>query len=326
MKKISLYFLILHLMLALNLSARDIRKDTQHMDLVSYDLNLDSEVDDCTLIECTLHPIQRKSYSMVQGETISNSLNWSGYTAITGTSNAPNPTQDSVTHVSGSWTVPTLIPNVEGDTFSSAWVGIDGYVSPVVEQIGTEHDVINGSSNYFAWFSLFPAPTQVIDGFPVNPGDVIEGRVTYKGQDVCGNSIFRLTIKNCTQKVKFSTTQHTLPGNPAHLSSAEWIVEAPGIIDPRIPCLNLAILPLANFKSIFFNKCKTIINKQVGSIDNRHYTFDAITMVSGSIVKATPSALGCLSSSSRSKKNCFSVNWANPGPFPYQVFCPDIVP
>ncbi len=334
MEKKALSSLLLMLMVVFNLTGENCKA-------------LDpSDTDDFITIECTLRPIERKSHSpyqqlahapMLQESTDSTSVNWSGYAAITGTSAQPNPTYDSVTEVSGSWKVPTLIPNVNGDTFSSAWVGIDGYVSPTVEQIGTNHFVINGEPVYEAWFSLYPAATQLIDGFPVSPGDIIEGRVVYRGQDFSGNGIFCLTIKNRTQNVKFSTTQHTLPGQPAHLSSAEWIVEAPGIVDPRIPCINLAFLPLANFNTIPFYQCEAKINGLEGGIDNRHWTFDAITMVSNSIIKAIPSALSrggddsCRSSchsskSSKSKGNNFDVIWESPGPFPFQVYCPPIVP
>lgn len=337
MKKMALSFLIFSLMMALNISGQDIREfNTQKSNFSLLNSDFDSDEDDFAEIECSLFPIERKSHapcfqpvgaSIVQTVN-SNSLNWSGYAAITGKSKKPNPTFNSVTEVSGSWVVPKLIPDVNGDTFSSAWVGIDGYSNAVVEQIGTEHDVINGASSYYAWFSLFPAPTQVIDGFPVKTGDIIEGRVHYKGQDDSGNSIFHLTIKNRTRKVKFSTTQHTLPGNPAHLSSAEWIVEAPGIVDPRIACINFAFLPLANFKKISFDKCKATINGREGGIKNKHWTFDAITMVSGTTIKAIPSALRKESHSecSKSKENSFNVKWANSGPFPFEVFCPPILP
>lgn len=314
MKKVAVSFLILMLMMTFN-------------------LKLDaSNTDDFTTIEYPLRSIERKSHSlyqqlahppMIQESTDSLSINWSGYVAITGTSTSPNPTYNSVTSVSGSWVVPTLIPNVNGDTFSSAWVGIDGFTSPVVEQIGTDQFVINGDPTYRAWFSMFPAPTQLIDGFPVDAGDIIEGRVDYQGEDDCGNSIFCLKITNHTQKVKFSTIQHTLPGQPAHLSSADWIVEAPGIVDPRIPCINLAFLPLANFKKISFHKCETKINGRVGGIKNRHWTFDAITMVSEEgVIKSMPSSL----KSSRCKGNSFDVKWESSGPFPYEEFCPPIVP
>lgn len=338
MKKMTLTFLSLTLMLALNLFGQGAGEfNSQKLDFISLNSDLDSDEDGFEELECSLRPIQRKSQStcsefhhgaIIEGVD-SKSLNWCGYAAITGKSEMPNPTINSVTQVSGSWVVPTVEANENGNTFSSAWVGIDGFASQVVEQIGTEHDVIDGQPSYFAWFSLFPAATQEVEGFPVNPGDVIHARVAFKGQDDCGNSVFRLTIKNQTHKVKFSTFQHTLPGNPAHLSSAEWIVEAPIVVDPRIPCINIGILPLAKFDKISFDDCRTVIDGIEGGIKNKHWTFDAITMVSGTTTKAKPSVLckgGLSSDPSKRKESSFEVKWVSPGPFPFQVYCPPIVP
>lgn len=282
--------------------------------------------DGFTVLECTLVPVEGKSHAIpkqlsiagpvIQEEADSNSLNWSGYSAFTGTPIAPNPTYNSVTQASGSWTVPSVTPNPNGDTYSAAWAGIDGYVNSVVEQIGTEHDVIGGQPNYFAWFEMYPAPLQIIEGFPVQPGDVIEGKVSYQGQNEEGNDGFRLTIKNHTKKVKFSIVQYTLPGNPAHLSSANWIVEAPAISVSN----SIGILPLANFNTISFNNCKATINHHAGSIDNPKWTFDAITMQSGSTIKAVPSALeSSRHSGKKGKGSSFKVTWENSGPFPYQL-------
>src|SRR5262245_16449591 len=59
------------------------------------------------------------------------STNWSGY-AVTG---APG----SITRVKGSWTVPAVQgPCTAQFQASSFWVGIDGFMSNTVEQIGTD--------------------------------------------------------------------------------------------------------------------------------------------------------------------------------------------
>jgi len=51
------------------------------------------------------------------------STNWSGY-AVTGS-------QGSVTYVAGSWIVPTVTASAT-NSYSSFWVGIDGYASGTV--------------------------------------------------------------------------------------------------------------------------------------------------------------------------------------------------
>src|SRR6266542_694566 len=65
------------------------------------------------------------------------SLNWSGY-AVTG---APG----SVTDAKGSWVVPSIQGNCGStNAYASFWVGIDGFSSNTVEQVGTDSDCQNG--------------------------------------------------------------------------------------------------------------------------------------------------------------------------------------
>ena len=66
----------------------------------------------------------------VPNTTATTSTNWSGYVATT--------QNDSVTYVTGTWTVPTVTAT-SGVTNSSAWawVGIDGWGNHTVEQTGT---------------------------------------------------------------------------------------------------------------------------------------------------------------------------------------------
>jgi hypothetical protein len=92
------------------------------------------------------------------------SLNWSGYAAIT---SILHPTNESVTSVSGSWTVPALSASTD-QTYCSIWVGIDGFSSSTVEQIGTEHDWSGRSQSNYAWFEMYPSGSYEIEGFPVD--------------------------------------------------------------------------------------------------------------------------------------------------------------
>src|ERR1700733_3657591 len=66
------------------------------------------------------------------------STNWSGYATET---NLNSPQSGAFTAVSGSWTVPSVIGS--GNAYSSIWVGLDGYSSSTVEQIGTDSDLVN---------------------------------------------------------------------------------------------------------------------------------------------------------------------------------------
>jgi len=138
------------------------------------------------------------------------SSNWSGY-AKTG----------SYTRASGAWVVPSVAPSRKA-TYSSQWVGIDGFNNSSLIQTGTEADYYNGSAHYGAWWEILPAAETVIRSMTVQPGDHMTASVT-KGS---GNS-WTITITDMsTNPIQtFSTVQtYTGPGK-----SVEWIEEAPSV-------------------------------------------------------------------------------------------------
>jgi len=97
------------------------------------------------------------------------SQNWSGYAAHGKT----------YTKISANWVEPTGHCTSSG-TFSSFWVGLDGFTSRTVEQTGSEVDCSAGRARYFAWFEMYPAPP-VNFSDPVHPGDHFTGSVTFTG-------------------------------------------------------------------------------------------------------------------------------------------------
>lgn len=211
------------------------------------------------------------------------SANWSGYAVET---NLTNPQNNAVSNVSGTWTVPAVDCNVTNgiNTYSSAWVGIDGYSDNSVEQIGTEQDCINGSPRYYAWYEMYPKPSFMIN-LPVKAGDIISGKVQY-----LGNNKFSLTLANATINRSVSLTQKS----NALRQSAEWIMEAPW---------SGGVLPLAKFGTINFSNAEATLNNTPGTISNSVWQNDAITMTNSSgAPKATPSALSSDGSS-------FNVAW-----------------
>src|SRR5208282_1851516 len=106
---------------------------------------------------------------------IATSTNWSGYAVTT-----PN---GAVTSVAGSWTIPTANgPSTRTGGDAAAWVGIDGYNSNTVEQIGTETEYSkSGGAFSYAWIELYPNDywvwslpgTKNGDVPAVNAGDII---------------------------------------------------------------------------------------------------------------------------------------------------------
>ncbi len=156
------------------------------------------------------------------------STNWSGF-AVTGSSG-------SVSDAKGSWIVPSVSCS-SSTTYSSYWVGIDGYSSNTVEQTGTDSDCSSGHGVYYAWYEFYPNPSVQISGFTVNPGDKISAEVSYS----TSTGQFTTTITDGTQH--FSTSASV---SGAARSSAEWIVERPALCN-RVHC---KLTSLSNFGTV----------------------------------------------------------------------------
>nr|WP_234992937.1 MULTISPECIES: G1 family glutamic endopeptidase [unclassified Paenibacillus] len=138
------------------------------------------------------------------------SSNWSGY-AATGSKGA-------FRSISASWTVPFVLPS-ERSSYSSAWIGIDGYNNSSLIQTGTEHECVNGKANYYAWWEILPrAETRI--RLPVFPGDLIEASIVKLSL-----SKWLIRLRNVTRGWLFRTVQ----AYKGPQTSAEWIVEAPAI-------------------------------------------------------------------------------------------------
>ena len=141
------------------------------------------------------------------------SKNWSGY-AVTGT---------AFTQVTGTWRVPQVqVPrkrHYRKNTFSSSWVGIDGFGNGSLIQAGTEQDWVNGKPFYQAWWEVLPAPETPISPMPIRPGDEMTVSITGGLPD------WTITVTDVTTS-QSSTTLHRYSGPE---TSAEWIQEAPTI-------------------------------------------------------------------------------------------------
>jgi len=208
--------------------------------------------------------------------------NWAGYAAA---DTLAAPMSGAVSDVKGTWTVPSVSATDSDNTYSSIWVGIDGYSDGTVEQAGTEQDVTPDGAVYYAGFEMYPKFGYRIVSFPVEPGDVIFAEVHYRG-----NNRFDLSIRNMTRNVSFNTTQRS----KAKRQSAEWIVEAP---------YSRGTLPLADFGTVKLTDYSATLLGHTGSISDSFWQNDTITMAErDGPVKAEPSPLSPGGAS-------FSVTW-----------------
>lgn len=137
------------------------------------------------------------------------SSNWSGY-AVTG---------GSFTSITGKWTV-SAVSASNRQTFSSAWIGIDGFNDSSLIQTGTEADYYNGAAHYDAWWEILPAAETVITTMTVQPGDAMSADIHQ-----LSSGSWSITISDARGNQSFNTTE----SYSGHLSSAEWIEEAPTV-------------------------------------------------------------------------------------------------
>jgi Peptidase A4 family len=146
--------------------------------------------------------------------------NWSGY-ATTGT----------FTGVTGTWTVPA-VSATSSATYSSAWIGVDGFNDSNLIQTGTEEDYYSGAAHYDAWWEILPAAETEISpsSYPVAPGDRMSASIwktsATSGRGRHGSAhVWDITISDTTKGWEFSTAQ----GYSGAGTSAEWIMEAPEV-------------------------------------------------------------------------------------------------
>ena len=227
------------------------------------------------------------------GTTSSSSTNWSGY-AVTGA----NETYNSV---SSSWIQPAVdCTAVPGNSYSSYWVGLDGFTSPTVEQIGTEADCVNHQARYSAWYEMYPSnPYEVGLKLRVNPGNRMSASVVYTpatttttvrhGRTYVSTTPanYKLTLANNSLGQSFSTT--ISPRQTYSRSSAEVVTEAP---------YSGGVLPLADFTVA--NYTSSLVNgSPMGSLPN----LQDVIMENPAGMIATPSSFDPTNEN-------FSVSWS----------------
>ena len=183
------------------------------------------------------------------------SSNWSGYAVTGGPFNS----------VSGSWTVPSVSATRKA-SYSSDWVGIDGFNNSNLIQTGTESDFFSGKAHYDAWWEILPAAETVIPSISVSPGDKFSATITHGS-----GSSWTITITDTSNGQSFTTNQSY--GGPQ--TSAEWIEEAPTV--------GGRIAPLAHYGSTVFDP-GTVNGGNPGLV-----AADGGTMVQKGITVSTPS-------------------------------------
>lgn len=205
------------------------------------------------------------------------SNNWSGY-AIKSTK------RNTFHSIAGFWIVPRVRASKK-NTYSSTWIGIDGFNNDALIQTGTEQDFINGKPVYYPWWEILPAPETKINR-PVSPFDLMYANITKLSK-----TKWLILLVNITKGWVFKSIK-TYTG-PA--TSAEWIMEAPTV--------NGKTATLANYGITLFDLCR---------VNNRNPLLKAIhrgVMIQNDHVVSTPSL-------PNKRRDGFTVKYGSTTPLP----------
>ncbi|HUJ28489.1 MAG TPA: G1 family glutamic endopeptidase [Myxococcales bacterium] len=178
-----------------------------------------------------------KDPSRVHGPVTSNangsSTNWSGY-VISTPGSAPQ-----YGEIFGAWRVPQVYSpgGFWSSTYSSFWVGIDGWGTPDVVQAGTDENAYNyfwvAFHSYGAWTEWYPYSSVSISNFSVNPGDNIYCWVwvdTSAGAWAPNGNVGWFYVWNTTQNVASGYLSTVAPsGTVFNGHQAEWVMERPQV-------------------------------------------------------------------------------------------------
>jgi Peptidase A4 family len=169
---------------------------------------------------------------------VSESSNWSGYSATGG----------SFTAVSGTWTVPQVKADSSAGSADATWIGVGGVTNDDLIQAGTEATVNGaGQVTYSAWVELLPQPPQDVR-LTVRPGDVVSASISQQS-----TGTWRISIVDQTTQQSYQTTVQY----QSSLSSVEWIEEAPSIVSGRAH-----VLTLDDFGTVSFEGATATLNGQ----------------------------------------------------------------
>jgi hypothetical protein len=212
--------------------------------------------------------------SGVRHDTVA-STNWSGY-AVTSTA--------QFTDVTGTWIQPAASCARNSNTYASFWVGLDGYSSNSVEQLGTDTDCSRGAPSYYAWYEMYPANSVSLSKatYPVSVGDTLTATVHRSGGS------YTLSLSDKTKGWKFSQAE---TGSDAN-TSAEWVAEAPSLCN----IFRCQLASLTNFGTFSMTGAgasnSSLPDSSISSFASSDGSPHEMTMVTNSMVtKAQPSTL-----------------------------------
>jgi len=219
--------------------------------------------------------------------TASGAYNWSGY-ADTATK------AQTFSKVSGAWTTPSVACTPE-DQITANWVGLDGFTSSTVEQLGTFSWCFQDTATYFTWYEMYPAGTVEV-GSALKPGDKISASVTRTGTS------YALKLTDSTTSGNNISVTKTCALATCKDTSAEWISERAAFSTSGGAFLGFT--PQAHYNAFKITSGAQTSNGKAGTIGSGPGV-NSITMVDDTGTYNLNTASGLTGG------NSFSTTWKN---------------
>jgi len=219
--------------------------------------------------------------SGIRGVTATGSFNWAGYADRASTA-------QTFTKVSGDWTTPSVTCGAE-DQITSNWVGLDGFNSSTVEQLGTVSWCYKGTGTYFTWYEMYPANIVEV-GTALKAGDMIAASVTRTG------TTYALKLTDSTTAGNNISVTKTCALATCKDTSAEWISERPSF--------QIGVVPQAHYNAFKITNGAETANGKAGTIGSGPGVH-TITMVDAT------DAYNLGTVSPLTGGNSFSTTWKN---------------
>jgi len=159
--------------------------------------------------------------------------------------------------VLGAWTVPSVSTDGNfGGSYSSTWVGIDGWGNNDVVQDGTEQDATGFGpwgqwTIYYAWYEFFPNQQVAMSNVSVSPGDQILAE-SFTGYDSTGTLNGYYWLYDYTSNQGAFTNAAIPAGASFAGASAEWIEERTTV--------NNALYPMPDYGNVQMSSTEALTN------------------------------------------------------------------
>jgi Peptidase A4 family len=234
-------------------------------------------------------PMIRVPGASTSGNTVT-AGNWAGYAAL------PQHSSGQFRFVEATFTVPSVNCTTTPTSTSVHWVGLDGFNSGTVEQVGVESDCDGSTPTYSAWWENFPA-NPIVTVFSLNAGDAVTASVFFKNASGAHHHQYNLVLTDVTSGQSFNLWEKCGAASCKN-NSAEIISEAPSNSGGILPLADYGIESFVNVK--IHDK-----SDQKGGIRSSNWKHDKIIQVSQSThdLLALPSTLF--------GSHAFSNTWEN---------------